>query len=66
MEISPFADRQSGKLEHPRVIAKTTISIRNKLRYLQGALSTATQAMPPDLKGSLVYEDKNQERDGNV
>ncbi|KAI6017546.1 hypothetical protein BKA83DRAFT_678304 [Pisolithus microcarpus] len=54
----------TGRVENqntPASLQKITISIRNKLRYLQGAPSVAMQEIPPDLEGLLADEDKNQE-----
>lgn len=54
----------TGRVENqnsPASLQKITISIRNKLRYLQGAPSVAMQEIPPDLEGLLADEDKNPE-----
>lgn len=54
----------TGRVENqnsPTSLQKTTISIRNKLRYLQGAPSVAMQELPPDLEGLLAEEERNQE-----
>ncbi|KAI6140424.1 hypothetical protein BKA82DRAFT_35955 [Pisolithus tinctorius] len=45
----------------PVSLQKITISIWNKLRYLQGALSVAMQEIPSDLEELLADENKNQE-----
>lgn len=45
----------------PASLQRITVSIRNKLRYLQGAPSVAMQEIPPDLQGLLEDEDRNQE-----
>jgi hypothetical protein len=39
-------------------LQRITISIRNKLRFLQGAPSVAMQEIPPDLQGLLADEDR--------
>jgi len=39
-------------------LQRITISIRNKLRFLQGAPSVAMQEIPPDLQGLLADEDQ--------
>ncbi|KAI6150198.1 hypothetical protein EDD17DRAFT_1780302 [Pisolithus thermaeus] len=54
----------TGRVENQNAqvsLQKITISIRNKLRYLQGAPGVAMQEIPPDLEGLLADEDKNQE-----
>jgi Histone deacetylase domain len=42
-------------------LQRITISIRNKLRYLQGAPSVAMQEIPPDLEGLLASEERTME-----
>ncbi|KAJ3844980.1 hypothetical protein EV361DRAFT_49205 [Lentinula raphanica] len=66
-----FADSQwklhpplSGRVENqntPTSLQRITISIRNKLRYLQGAPSVAMQEIPPDIQGFLKDEERTQE-----
>ncbi|KAF8835785.1 hypothetical protein BDN67DRAFT_1072265 [Paxillus ammoniavirescens] len=54
----------TGRVENqnsPASLQKITISIRNKLRYLQGAPSVAMQEIPPDLEGFLADEERTQE-----
>ncbi|KAL4065156.1 hypothetical protein V8B97DRAFT_1867705 [Scleroderma yunnanense] len=54
----------TGRVENqnsPASLQKITISIRNKLRYLQGAPSVAMQEIPPDLEGLLADEERNPE-----
>ncbi|KAF7975024.1 hypothetical protein HWV62_10653 [Athelia sp. TMB] len=57
----------TGKVENQNSAAslqRITISIRNKLRYLQGAPSVAMQEIPPDLEGLLADESRTpEERD---
>jgi len=51
----------TGKVENqnsPASLQRITISIRNKLRFLQGAPSVAMQEIPPDLQGLLADEDR--------
>jgi hypothetical protein len=51
----------TGKVENqnsPASLQRITISIRNKLRYLQGAPSVAMQDIPPDLEGLLAEEER--------
>jgi len=45
----------------PASLQRITISIRNKLRYLQGAPSVAMQEIPPNLEGLLADEDRTPE-----
>ncbi|KAH7911917.1 hypothetical protein BJ138DRAFT_1149575 [Hygrophoropsis aurantiaca] len=48
----------------PASLQRITISIRNKLRYLQGAPSVSMQEIPPDLEGFLADEERTvEERD---
>ena len=54
----------TGKVENqnsPASLQRITISIRNKLRYLQGAPSVAMQEIPPDLEGLLADEERTPE-----
>ena len=54
----------TGKVENqnsPASLQRITISIRNKLRYLQGAPSVAMQEIPPDLEGLLADEARTPE-----
>lgn len=54
----------TGRVENqnsPASLQRITISIRNKLRYLQGAPSVAMQEIPPDLEGWLADEERKQE-----
>lgn len=54
----------TGRVENqnsPVSLQRITISIRNKLRYLQGAPSVAMQEIPPDLEGWLADEERKQE-----
>ncbi|KAG6918651.1 transcriptional activator that enhances pseudohyphal growth [Tephrocybe rancida] len=57
----------TGKVDNQNSVTslqRITISIRNKLRYLQGAPSVAMQEIPPDLFGLMGDEDRNaEERD---
>jgi hypothetical protein len=51
----------TGRVENqnsPASLQRITISIRNKLRYLQGAPSVAMQEIPPDLEGWLADEER--------
>ncbi|KII89414.1 hypothetical protein PLICRDRAFT_698457 [Plicaturopsis crispa FD-325 SS-3] len=51
-------------LNSPAALQRIVISIRNKLRSLQGAPSVAMQEIPPDLAGWLDSEERNgDERD---
>jgi Histone deacetylase domain len=60
----------TGKVDNqnsPASLQRITVSIRNKLRYLQGAPSVAMQEIPPDLQGLLedenrTVEEKDEER----
>jgi len=66
-----FADSQwklhpplTGKVDNqnsPSSLQRITMSIRNKLRYLQGAPSVAMQEIPPDLEGLLEDEERTAE-----
>jgi len=52
----------TGKVDNqnsPSSLQRITISIRNKLRYLQGAPSVAMQEIPPDLEGLLACEERS-------
>jgi histone deacetylase 3 len=54
----------TGKVDNqnsPASLQRITTSIRNKLRYLQGAPSVAMQEIPPDLQGFLADEERNAE-----
>ncbi|KAG2139064.1 hypothetical protein DEU56DRAFT_944730 [Suillus clintonianus] len=54
----------TGRVENqnsPVSLQRITISIRNKLRYLQGAPSVAMQEIPPDLEGWLADEERKQD-----
>ncbi|KAF9036865.1 hypothetical protein BJ165DRAFT_1506527 [Panaeolus papilionaceus] len=54
----------TGKVDNQNSSAslqRITISIRNKLRYLQGAPSVAMQEIPPDLQGLLASENRTAE-----
>lgn len=54
----------TGRVENqnsPASLQRITISIRNKLRYLQGAPSVAMQEIPPDLEGWLADEERKHE-----
>lgn len=54
----------TGKVDNqnsPASLQRITTSIRNKLRYLQGAPSVAMQEIPPDLQGLLGDEDRTAE-----
>jgi hypothetical protein len=57
----------TGKVDNQNSTAslqRITVSIRNKLRYLQGAPSIAMQEIPPDIQGLLADENRNaEERD---
>lgn len=57
----------TGKVDNqnsPASLQRITMSVRNKLRYLQGAPSVAMQEIPPDLQGLLWDEERNaDERD---
>lgn len=50
-------DNQNSAASLQRIIT----SIRNKLRYLQGAPSVALQDIPPDLEGWLAEEERTRE-----
>ncbi|KAK2460687.1 hypothetical protein APHAL10511_007157 [Amanita phalloides] len=53
-------DNQNSAVSLQRI----TMSIRNKLRYLQGAPSVALQEIPPDIQGLLAEEERTaEERD---
>lgn len=61
----------TGKVDNqnsPASLERITISIKNKLRYLQGAPSVAMQEIPPDLQGFLEDEirtaDEKDEENG--
>ena len=60
----------TGKVDNQNTAAslqRITISIRNKLRYLQGAPSVAMQEIPPDLEGLLADEVRTaEEKDGTA
>jgi hypothetical protein len=52
----------TGKVDNqnsPASLQRITMSIRNKLRYLQGAPSIAMQEIPPDIQGLLADENRN-------
>ena len=54
----------TGKVENlntPASLQRITVSIKNKLRYLQGAPSVAMQEIPPNLQGFLDDEDRTHE-----
>ncbi|KAF8915836.1 hypothetical protein CPB85DRAFT_1217254 [Mucidula mucida] len=54
----------TGKVDNLNTTAslqRITISIKNKLRYLQGAPSVAMQEIPPNLQGFLDNEDRTHE-----
>ncbi|KAJ7903960.1 hypothetical protein B0H13DRAFT_2334974 [Mycena leptocephala] len=54
----------TGKVDNqnsPASLQRITISIRNKLRYLQGAPSVAMQEIPPDIQGFLHDEERTFE-----
>jgi hypothetical protein len=54
----------TGKVDNqnsPASLQRITVSIRNKLRYLQGAPSVAMQEIPPDLQGLLEDENRTAE-----
>ncbi|KAJ7932677.1 hypothetical protein B0H13DRAFT_2227482 [Mycena leptocephala] len=54
----------TGKVDNqnsPASLQRITISIRNKLRYLQGAPSVAMQEIPPDIQGFLQDEERTFE-----
>jgi len=54
----------TGKVDNqnsPASLERITTSIRNKLRYLQGAPSVAMQEIPPDIQGLLWDEERNAE-----
>ncbi|KAF8894837.1 hypothetical protein BD779DRAFT_866206 [Infundibulicybe gibba] len=54
----------TGKVDNqnsPASLQRITMSIRNKLRYLQGAPSVAMQEIPPNLQGLLVDEERTSE-----
>ncbi|OBZ75060.1 Histone deacetylase phd1 [Grifola frondosa] len=54
----------TGKVENQNSAAslqRVVISVRNKLRYLQGAPSVALQEIPPDLAGWLADEERTRE-----
>ncbi|GBE82801.1 Histone deacetylase phd1 [Sparassis crispa] len=54
----------TGKVDNqnsPASLQRVTISIRNKLRYLQGAPSVALQEIPPDLGGWLEDETRTRQ-----
>ncbi|KAJ7253329.1 hypothetical protein B0H12DRAFT_1184535 [Mycena haematopus] len=54
----------TGKVDNqnsPASLQRITISIRNKLRYLQGAPSVAMQEIPPDIQGFLQDEERTVE-----
>ena len=54
----------TGKVDNqnsPASLQRITVSIRNKLRYLQGAPSVAMQEIPPDLQGLLEDENRSAE-----
>ncbi|KAJ6630254.1 hypothetical protein B0H10DRAFT_2160269 [Mycena sp. CBHHK59/15] len=50
-------DNQNSRASLQRI----TVSIRNKLRYLQGAPSVAMQEIPPDIQGFLADEERTVE-----
>ncbi|KAF8626215.1 hypothetical protein AX15_004904 [Amanita polypyramis BW_CC] len=54
----------TGKVDNqnsPASLQRITMSIRNKLRYLQGAPSVALQEIPPDIQGLLAEEERTAE-----
>jgi len=54
----------TGKVDNqnsPASLQRITMSIRNKLRYLQGAPSVALQEIPPDIQGLLADEERTAE-----
>nr|GAT59423.1 predicted protein [Mycena chlorophos] len=66
-----FADSQwklhpplTGKVDNQNTavsLQRITVSIRNKLRYLQGAPSVQMHEIPPDIQGFLQDEERNAE-----
>ncbi|KAF7359128.1 Hist-deacetyl domain-containing protein [Mycena sanguinolenta] len=54
----------TGKVDNqnsPASLQRIAISIKNKLRYLQGAPSVAMQEIPPDIQGFLQDEERTLE-----
>lgn len=54
----------TGKVDNQNTassLKRITMTIRNKLRFLQGAPSVAMQEIPPDLQGLLDDEERNAE-----
>ncbi|KAF7294589.1 Hist-deacetyl domain-containing protein [Mycena indigotica] len=54
----------TGKVDNqnsPASLQRITLSIRNKLRYLQGAPSVEMQEIPPDIQGFLQDEERSVE-----
>ncbi|KAJ6497087.1 hypothetical protein C8R47DRAFT_331815 [Mycena vitilis] len=60
----------TGKVDNqnsPASLQRITVSIRNKLRYLQGAPSVQMQEIPPDIQGFLQDEERTfEEREEEI
>ncbi|TDL20230.1 histone deacetylase [Rickenella mellea] len=59
--LHPTIVGKVDNLNSPASLQRITSSIRNKLRYLQGAPSVQMQEIPPDLAGWLQDEERNPE-----
>lgn len=59
--LHPEIAGKEENLNTPASLQKITTSIRQKLRYLQGAPSVQMQEIPPDLAGWLADEERTPE-----
>ncbi|KAF8528159.1 hypothetical protein BU17DRAFT_38586 [Hysterangium stoloniferum] len=57
--LHPKIVTKVDNLNTPASLQKITASIKNKLRYLEGAPSVQMQEIPPDLAGWLEEEERN-------
>ncbi|CCM05764.1 uncharacterized protein FIBRA_07997 [Fibroporia radiculosa] len=60
-KLHPPLTGKVDNLNSATSLQRISISIRNKLRYLQGAPSVAMQDIPPDLAGWLEDEERTRE-----
>jgi len=57
--LHPKIVTKVDNLNTPASLQKITVSVKNKLRYLEGAPSVQMQEIPPDLAGWLEEEERN-------
>lgn len=60
-KLHPQLTGQVPNQNTPASLRRITMTIRNKLRYLQGAPSVAMQEIPPDLEGLQASEERTVE-----